>query len=73
MSKTEPQRRIYVPQGHELKRTGTESVQREGVATELSYFDVVDPAGVPISSYVIREARSIEPPFAVSVTVERVE
>jgi hypothetical protein len=73
MIETEHRRRIYVPPGHELKRTGAESAQRAGVDTQVSYFDVVDAAGVCIGSYVIRETQSTSPPFAASVTVEAVE
>jgi hypothetical protein len=67
------ERRIHVPPGHQLRRTGTESVQREGVETRISHFEVVGPAGEPVGRYVIREAKSTEPPFAASVTVEAVE
>lgn len=73
MVETQHRRRIYVPQGHELRRTGTELAQCEGVDTQVSYFDVVDPAGVRVGSYVIREAQSTAPPFSSSVTVEVVE
>lgn len=73
MIQKEHQRRIHVPPGHQLRPTGTESLQREGVETRLSYFEVVDPAGLRVGSYVVREARSTQPPFAASVTVEAVE
>ncbi|KQV89106.1 hypothetical protein [Pelomonas sp. Root1237] len=73
MTEKEHQRRIYVPQGHQLRATGAESVQRDGVETRISYFEVVDPEGVRVGSYVVREAQSINPPFAASVTVETVE
>ena len=73
MIKKEPQRRIYVPPGHQLRPTGTESVQCEGMDTRLSYFEVVDPAGMRVGSYVVREAQSTNPPFEASVIVEAVE
>jgi hypothetical protein len=73
MSEKEHQRRIYVPLGHQLKPTGTESIQRDGVETRISYFEVVDPAGVRVGRYAVREAQAIDPPFAASVIVESVE
>jgi hypothetical protein len=73
MSDRKHARRIHVPPGHELRRTGSESVRREGVDTRISHYEVVDPSGVSVSRYVIREAQSAEPPFASSVTVEAVE
>ena len=73
MIETEHRRRIYVPPGHELRRTGAESSQREGVDTQVSYFDVVDPAGVCVGSYVIREVKSTSSAFAATVSVEALE
>ena len=70
MTEKEHQRRIYVPPGHRLRPTGTESIQRDGVDTQLSYFEVVDPVGVCVGSYVVREARSTSSPFAATVSVE---
>lgn len=67
------ERRIHVPPGHELRHTGAESLQREGVETKLNYFEVVDPAGDRVGRYVVREARATEPPYAASVTVEAVD
>ncbi|MDR7268140.1 hypothetical protein J2X20_000769 [Pelomonas saccharophila] len=73
MSDKKHERRIYVPPGHELRRTGGESVRSEGVDTRISYFEVVDPSGGRVGRYVIREARATDAPFAASVTVEAVE
>lgn len=73
MIESRHQRRIYVPLGHELRRTGAVLTQCEGVDTQVSYFDVVDSAGVRVGRYLIREARSTGPPFAASVTVEVIE
>jgi hypothetical protein len=65
--------RIYVPPGHRLRQTGCESVRREGWDTRLRYFEVLDPAGVAVGRYVIREAQSTMAPFSASVIVEAVE
>ena len=73
MTENKHERRIHVPPGHALRRTGTESVQREGMDTQVSHFEVVGPTGERVGRYVIREAQSTEPPFAASVTVEAVE
>ena len=73
MIEKQPQRRIHVPPGHQLRRTGTESVQRDGVDTRISYFEVVDPRGERVGSYAVREVQSTNPSFEASVTVEVIE
>ncbi|HEY8879663.1 MAG TPA: hypothetical protein VIN03_18990 [Roseateles sp.] len=73
MTQKKHERRIHVPPGHVLKRMDTELVRREGVETRVSHFEVVGPSGERAGRYVIREAKSTEPPFAASVTVEAIE
>ena len=73
MIEKQHQRRIYVPPGHKLQPTGTESIQREGVDTQISYFEVIDPTGARVGRYAIRKAQATNPPFEASVTVEVIE
>lgn len=73
MTREKHERRIHVPPGHELRRTGEQSHEHEGVQTQISHFEVVDAAGGAVGRYVIREVRSTQPPFAASVTVEVVD
>lgn len=62
---------IGIPEGHALKRTGSEREQRRGQDADIDYYDEVNEAGELVAKYEVRESMSIYPPFKNTVSFKK--